>query len=320
MISYQRNDPWEPPCRIEDLPHAQYLEIEAASSSSLHAILKQSPKHVRERADKPSSAKALGTVAHALILEPNGAGADILVKPEGISLATNAGKRALAEWIVESLGCGYPDVPALENGKARAEGKILDDMLALLNPQLAESGRIVCSAVEFEKASRMRDNILAKPIGRVLFEDDGRAEQSFFANDPSTGVLCKIRPDWMPLGHEVIVDLKTTVDPSWEKWVRHVQEYGYDLQCTLYPMIERVVQGNPAEKTFIWAIVESEPPYDVVFREPDKDRIRTGKARLNKALATWSLCEKLGKWPGLGWDWTTNQYVVEQVPPPGWVK
>ena len=96
------------------------------------------------------------------------------------------------------------------------------------------------------------------------------------ATDPATGVLCKTRNDWLPDGHRMIVDLKTTRDASWEAVSKVFARYGYHVQAALYRRVYQLVTGNAA--AFIHVVVESTPPHEVAFLELDPEALQAGEA------------------------------------------
>lgn len=181
---------------IDDLPNDDYHRGPGVSSSELKTVLK-SPAHYKYASENPrpqTPQMALGTAAHALILEPDKT--PVVCEPE-VNKRTNAGKAELAAFHEE------------------------------------HAGKIICSKEQYDHAIGMRDSVLMHPSASVLFAA-GKAEQSHFWLDEITGELCKKRDDWYNTDHEVIVDLKTTSDASREAFLRAVVNFRYDLQEAYY--------------------------------------------------------------------------------------
>ncbi len=277
QIADQRADPWEPPCFVEGVPEDDYFALPGASSSALKTLLQTSPKHMRETPDKPSAAKALGTLAHLLILQPDLVGDGVAVEPEGISRRTKAGKAKIAEWEKEN------------------------------------AGKLICSQADMDAALAMRDSVLTGKgrIGEAIF-NEGRAEVTMLATDQVSGVLCRGRADWLPEGQNVIVDLKTAASASPAEFARSAARYSYHMQAWLYTHLHSLITGKP-KPAFVHAVVESSPPYDSAFYELSQHDLQKGEAAIRHALSIWAKCEESGIWPGYGWSWNDNGYAIEPL-------
>ena len=80
--------------------------------------------------------------------------------------------------------------------------------------QQNNQGRIILSPEVWEQLHAMAAAVHAHPAaGALLTSVPGEAEKSVYWNDPTTGVLCRCRPDWWR-EDDVLVDLKTTDDAS----------------------------------------------------------------------------------------------------------
>lgn len=312
ILAEQKQDPWEVPCVLEDLPFAQYLQIPAASSHALGTLLNKSPLHVKAGLDKPSPAKALGTLVHAMLMTPDDMDDQVVIQPANTDKSSNANKAARVGWLREVSG--FSD--EIEVDPKLSLGKQLDANLLVLEEKFAATGLVVCSEDDKAKAETMVGNVLAKSIGREIFQA-GKAETTIMAQDPEHGVICKIRPDWLPDGHEVIVDLKSAQSASFEDFSRVSARYGYHIQAALYRSIYSKAVGR-SRPPFIHAVIENEAPYDCAFYELDQAAIEAGEKRVRRALRIWKLCEESGKWPGIGWEWPTREYTIESLSLPKW--
>jgi hypothetical protein len=315
MITEQKTDPFEPPCVLYDFPFSDYLALPAASSHALGTLLAKSPLHARSAQNKPSEAKSLGTLTHAMLLTPDTWRDEVLVKPS-VNRATNAGKAELVEWMLSIVGDpGHEAVEPYVSAKM-ADGKRFDAMLEALEPLLAATGKDVVNADKVPIAERMVESVLSKDVGRVIFES-GTPELTMIAIEPISGVLCKIRPDWLPHGHEVIVDLKTAASASFEDFSRAAARYGYAIQAALYREIYHLImlQKRPP---FLHVVVENEPPYDCAIYEMDQEALESGEKKVRRALDIWAQCEESGYWPGIGYDYTEREFRIESLSLPKW--
>lgn len=315
MISKQKTDPFEPPCVIYDLPFADYLGLPAASSHALGTLLAKSPLHAKTAPDRPSKTKSLGTLVHAMLLTPDTWADDVLVRP-AVKLTTNAGKAAIVEWMIGIVGDTGREAVAPYVTAKMADGRRYDAMLGVLEPMLAATGKDIVSVDQIPVAEQMIDAVLEKDISRVIFED-GKAEVTMMAIEPLSGVLCKIRPDWLPEGHDVIVDLKTAASAVFEEFSRAAARYGYAIQAALYREIYRLITGKK-RPPFLHVVVENEPPYDCAIYEMDQEALESGEKKVRRALDIWAQCEASGYWPGIGYDYAEREYRIESLSLPRW--
>lgn len=299
----------QPPAIIDGLPFDTYRAIDAASSHALSQLLDQSPLHLKTHAGKPSAFMELGTLGHLLILEPDQADA-VLVRPK-TALNSNAGKAAYLAWLCEALDC---DPPAAEDPKAAA-GKQLDGQIEILTERLQGTDRLVVTQDQYDTASRMRDAVLGHSIGRVLF-DEGKAEQTLLAIDDETGLLCKGRLDWLPTGHDLLVDLKTCQSAAPSDVSRDAGRYRYHQQAAFYSHLWTLITGE--RLPFMFVFVESAPPFDVAIYELNSDALEAGERRFRAALAIWAECLASGEWPGLLWDREAGAHRIETLSIPRW--
>lgn len=303
----QGTDPWLPPCTIENLPFADYLAIDAASSSGIKTILTKSPKHVKVE-KSPTKAQGLGTLTHALLLEPHRrvtwqtVERDVIaVRPPGAGKGSNAAKRILYNWLEQTTG-----IESTASGSA--EGTILSARIKELEPKLDEMGLIVCDQKDYDTARTMRDNVLAKSIGKVLFAS-GRSELTKLVKDPRTGVLCKIRIDFEPEGHEILVDLKTAESAAFQDFSAAASRYAYHVQQAFYQKVD-ALERDKSERDFLFCVVESSPPYDVAFYPLESAAIDKAKNAIDHGLSIWARCQDADFWPGYGYDWTDEDYTI----------
>ena len=182
---------------IRDLPFPEYLATDAVSASSMKAYLR-SPLHYRHQIETPSEptpAMQLGTLIHAVVLEPIAARERYAVAP-GIDRRTKAGKEAFAEF------------------------------------QASNADRTIVSEEQWDTAHMIRDQLLTDPEYRRLFGGGGEIEYSAFGTDPDTGLVIKARADYYSDG--LVMDLKSAVDASPHGFARAVAAYKYHIQDAHY--------------------------------------------------------------------------------------
>jgi hypothetical protein len=132
-----------------------YHASPAIGSSRLKQVLKCPALYHANAPFAPSKSMELGTVVHAIVLEPDTLQDVCVIAPKF------AGKGATA---------------------ARAEFKANNE------------GRILLSSAEMAKAQAMASNVLALPdVGDIL--SAAQCEHSGWYDDPITGLACRYRPD-----------------------------------------------------------------------------------------------------------------------------
>jgi hypothetical protein len=251
--------------KVDGMPFAEYLAIEAASKSLLsdlavspytacaHHINPQRPKR------EPTAAMKAGTLAHTLILEPDTVAARYVVRPEGMDARTKAGK----EW-AEAQPAGVEVITAEQMDTAK---------------QQAESVR------------RVAGHWLKKGI----------AERSIFWADKATGAYCKARPDWVTRyqGDVLMLDLKTAADVSPDGFSKAIAKLGYHRQAAHYIDGYEAATGVLVAE-FILLAVENAYPWQCVPYVLDAFALRQGCIEVNKLLTTYAECQRTGQWPGFG--------------------
>lgn len=251
--------------KVDGMPFAEYLAIEAASKSLLsdlaispytawaHHINPQRPKR------EPTEAMKAGTLVHALILEPGTVAARYVVRPEGMDLRTKAGK----EW---------------------AEAQ--------------PSGVEVITAEQMDTAKQQAIAVL-KAAGHWLKK--GVAERSIFWTDQATGAYCKARPDWVTRyqGRVIMLDVKTAADVSPDGFSRSIAKYGYHRQAAHYIDGYKAATGIEVDE-FVLLAVESAYPWQCVPYVLDAFALRQGRMEVARLLTTYAECQRTGQWPGFG--------------------
>lgn len=160
-------------------------------------------------------------------------------------------------------------------------------------------GRIVLSPEVWDQLHAMRDAVHNHPAAHALLTSvPGEAEKSVYWIDPTTGVLCRCRPDWWR-DDWIIPDLKTTDDASPEGFAKSIANWRYDVQAAFYmDGIEQATGKRP--KSFVFIAVEKKPPYGVGVYVLDSDSLELGRAQYQHDLRIYAECLRTGEWPGYG--------------------
>lgn len=278
-----------PPPGLYDVPPATYHRWDCASNSTLCDLLDRSPLFARMRQSQPwraPSAESVGTVAHAVILEPDAVDARFMVSDQ-CSASKGDKTRCSNPGMNQRAGLWYCNVKGhADQGGPAAETP--DPRLLVLRPTL-------------DLALRMRDAVWADPDARDLLQR-ARREVSGVWIDPDTGLPCKFRPDAWDLEGRVVTDLKTTSDGGHaeDAWARIVAYMKYYRQASWYSggarMLAPVLKVAPPE-AFCWVAVEDSEPFEVgVYECDDLTRI-AGRFEMDAANLTYAECVRSGLWP-----------------------
>lgn len=146
---------------------------------------------------------------------------------------------------------------------------------------------------------------LTKAIARNKYAtrmtQGGVSEVSFFTLDAETGLIVKVRPDYM-IG-DMITDLKTTVAHGLKAINRAFKNLNYHLQDAMYSDIA-------GADYFYFIAIEKVPPFIVTapieFPEGLK---RIGYLKYRKAMRDLKNCMDTGVWP----SYTNEKHVIEMT-------
>lgn len=125
----------------------------------------------------------------------------------------------------------------------------------------------------------------------------GQVELSMFWKDEKTGVWLKSRPDAVPSAGEILADLKTAADVSYEGITKSVSTFGYHMQGALALMGMKAITGRAAP-SFALIFVEKAPPFAVSIVQIDSEALLYGARQIRRSLDEFAACLKSGEWPG----------------------
>lgn len=245
---------------------AEYASIRAVNWSTLREV-RRSPKHYRHRLEHPIE----DTPRLALGRAVHTAVLEPALFADGYAVYTGA-RRAGKDW--EAF-------------------------------QVANEGKTILKAEEYENVIAMRDAVLAHPAA-MRHLTGGAAEQTLCWTDRDTGIECKARPDYLGA---CIVDLKSTKDASPREFGRTAARFGYHCQLTFYRRGARAVLGRELEPILI--AVEAEAPHDVAVYRIDADTLLAADDEISALLERVAECRRDDHWPGATDD-------VQDLELPGW--
>ncbi len=205
---------------------------------------------------EPTTAMMLGSLVHALVLEP----------------AEFAGIYMVAE------GC---DSRRGNKWKSAVDAAMATGLEAVLPAQI-------------EAARDMADAILRHPVAAKLLTMDGVAEQPIRWESDDLSLKCK--PDWLADSGEYLLntDIKTSLNPAPDEFERQAYNLGYHRQAAHYEEGCYVEHDRPVKSVFI--VVGNVQPHDVYTCQLDADYIRLGVYENTVTQAKLANCLRSGAW------------------------
>ncbi len=258
----------------EDLYHRDPVPERSLSVTSSKVLLEAGGpakfKYARDHGSRSSKSMDAGTRAHALVL---GKGAEHIALLNFPNYRTDKAQDAKKAAIAAGL------IPTLPH--------------------------------EWAEAQEIAGAVLRHPTTGGLFTD-GDAEISMFWRDPEFGIWLRGRIDYLIYvdGRPTIVDFKTSKDAGPDAWDRSVYDFGYYRQDPWYREGLAACLGCDRDKVdFIFAVVETEPPYLVAtyyisdgspgeYGAPTPDDVALGREHNLIAREKYRDCTEAGIWPG----------------------
>jgi hypothetical protein len=238
-----------------------YFAINAINQSSLKAIAK-SPLHYLHRTEnetEPTDTMKLGSLAHALLFEPETVERDFVIWPPETGMPT------------------------------RRQGKLWDAFCD------CHEDKTIIRQQDFDAAMRIHDAIRGNSLAQ-RYLTQGKAEQILVWRDKRTGLLCKARLDFLSTSiADVMVELKTAADISPWTFSNVFAKRGYDVQAAFYADGYETLTGRALYGKCV--AVENTEPHDVIVYRLD-EVIDTGRELYEEMMLKLSECLKVNKWPG----------------------
>lgn len=253
------------------MPAEDYHAVPAYSASG-GTLLRRSAAHYRvsrTAPSEPTEAMVFGTAMHLAALEPDEFSARV-VRAQRFDRRTTAGKANAAAF------------------------------------DAANAGKIVLAPDQFDAIGAMRESLRAHPAASALLRE-GDAEVSLFWRCSETGARCKARPDFLPAGARICVDLKTTQDASPSGFARSAAALGYHVAAWHY--LDGCSVLGLEREAFTLIAVEKTPPFAIAaYRVPD-DALAVGRRLTMQARRLYAQCVHADSWPAY-----SGQIVDLQLP------
>lgn len=251
---------------LEGLSNADYHGTKALVSKSSLDVFQRSAEHYKYMIDTPDApevkteAMIIGSAFHSLVLEPHNFSREFVQLPEFGDMRSSKNRDLRDSWIRHEAG-----------------------------------GRQPLKAEWLDMIRGMRESIFRLPRARVLLEQ-GRPEVTAAAVCPQTGLMRKVRWDWLSEVQRTGVDLKSAENASHDYWWREAVRRRYEVQDTYYTDTGQLAGLDVDFMAFL--VVEKEPPYAAaIYLVPDAARVSGEQQYLNN-LHGIATCIHSNHWPG----------------------
>lgn len=239
-----------------------------SSTMIKHALV--SPQHfVHEYTNykEPTSAMMLGTLMHALIMEPHTVNDLVAISPEPLDRTV-----------------------ASREFKAKNPGRLCMWMADYIKAQ--------------DLAARtLEQKFQGRPFYK--FVEESECEQSIYFTDPDTGMKCRTRPDLRH--PEFLFDIKTTRYYGLREFAVDAIRLHYDLSAYMYLLSDKLLMANQcaaqaaaadvATKKFVIVSIFNTAPHGIFFRPCNNDFILNGQKKYLSAMKTIQTCMRHDFWP-----------------------
>lgn len=257
----------------ENIPEAEYRAWDAFNYSGLKHLLR-SPFHYwhsLHAEDSPSPYQKLGRLVDERLSDPLEYASHYVVMPD------------LTAGIRKADGSEYSNVKATKTYK---------DLVARFKSDHAH-----CEVIEQDTADiveAMADSLKGSADGAKILKHQGKAQLSLVWDQ--AGVRCKARLDKYIKDAGILVDWKTSFSAAPQSFENTIKKYKYYVQAAFYMQGLRALL-QPAQ-SFVWAVIESEPPYAAACYQPDWVTIEAGERVIAHALEVYRKCKAANEWPG----------------------
>lgn len=263
--------PCPEPGIYENILNEDYHKIDCPSSSWLKDLVPPArlPASLLKPKQDKSDALLVGEATHQQILEPDLFASRFVRMPDFGDGRTKAAKDAKAAFENENVGkiCMKPD--------------------------------------DYDLAIAMRDSVYSNEDAKSLLELRTATEASIIADEPNTGVRCRVRPDLLlhstKAGKILIGDIKTTAKKASRKgFEKTILEYQYHISAAMYLELAKKHYGVEVSDFFFIVIEKTYPYFTAVWRLSDElgcDALQIGRDKMVKNLLIYKECREKNYWP-----------------------
>lgn len=142
-------------------------------------------------------------------------------------------------------------------------------------------------------------------------------QNSIYWIDPATGLQMKTRPDVSQITKSVVMNIKTTLDASPDKFSKDLANLNYPLQaCVEIAGVEASGLMEKVDKYF-WLVLEKNPPFNVQLYEFDAGDMRIAMDEYHYLLRKIKAAVETDNYPGYS-DRADNPFGILTAKIPPW--
>lgn len=158
-----------------------------------------------------------------------------------------------------------------------------------------------------------QDSVIQKLIKNIEYN------YSLFWVDPATGLTLKTRPDICKSKKNIIVNLKTAIDGSPEKFFSDCAKYDYPFQACME--IDGVIKSGmmPQVDNYFWLVCEKEAPFSATLYEFTKEDQMWVFDEYRYILGIVAQAKREQIWPSYS-QRSDNKYGIIDVKLPLWYR
>lgn len=176
--------------------------------------------------------------------------------------------------------------------------------------KLEHPGKLICKPKMWKTAHWMAKNVRKHPAAAVLL-DAGEAEVTIFST--MNGIPTKVRPDYLPTGRRIAVDLKSDANPAPIAFKKKIYDMGYFRGGAYY--LDNITQVfNELYLDYMWIVADKTPPHPVVVFHANAQDLTLGRKSYQELLERYEYCLEHDVWPGY------NDEGVVEVQMPQWAQ
>ena len=267
---------------------SDYHAKKALSNSSL-SVLKRSPAEFCKRfitgemKGQESEAMLLGSAVHMLALEPERFDAQYVVLEGPI----NKSKKPPGPYGRDTNA--FRDWLALEVKQQTRKVLVREEFASSLAIAKAFQSHPTIAAIMASRAEKLFESEYAM----LWVEDDGS----------ELDLKCKI--DFVCPAERLIIDLKSSHDPSPYAWGWSAEDFGYHRQAAIYSDAMQAKYGEPFR--FLFGVVRSKEPYEAAVYELDAESIQRGRSEYEALIEEYIDRKATNDWLS---DWQRGVFSI----------
>lgn len=288
-----------------DIYHgADLCDGPSISSSGLRTIFNdcpmaywiESPLNPRRLIPDEKEAFILGRAAHHLVLGESDFGKFFTVEPATYPDSKTGEQKA---WNNNATYCRDWRAHVTEG-----EGR------TILTAKQIEAIRGMAGLLPWQKD--LEDSGLANNAVVRAGALSGLVEHTIIARDEATGIYLKSRPDAIPLDSTEFNDFKSTIEVSYPKLQRTLDDFRYDMQADLASTCLKQAADQPFT-SFAFIFAMKKPPHAVEIVELKPSDLEEAAKDNRVAIDTFADCLARGRWPGPSGGRGDARYIERSV-------